>query len=45
VIFATFTIIGTATAYVLSVVGGKIPTIGEMEVQLRLTADPFPGER
>jgi len=45
VIFVTFAIIGTAIACVLSVIGAKIPTIGETEVQLRLTADPFPGER
>ena len=43
--FVTFAIIGTAIACALSVVGGKIPAIGETEVQLRLTADPFPGER
>lgn len=43
--FATFAILGAATACAFSVVGAKIPAISEAEVHLRLTADPFPGER
>lgn len=41
--FVSFAIIGTATACALSVVGAK--AIPAAEVRLRLTADPFPGER
>lgn len=41
--FVTFAVIGTATACALSVVGAK--AIPAAEVRLRLTADPFPGER
>ena len=41
--FVTFAIIGTATACALSVVGAK--AIPAAEVRLRLTANPFPGER
>jgi len=43
--FAAFAIVGTATACALSVVGAKVPAISETEIQLRLTADPFPGGR
>ena len=46
--FLTFTllaILGSATASALSVLGTKVPAIGEAEARLRLTADPFPGER
>lgn len=43
--FAIFAILGAATACALSVVGGKIPVVSETEVRLRLTADPFPGEK
>ena len=43
--FVAFAILGAATACALSVVGGKIPVVSDTEVQLRLTADPFPGEK
>lgn len=43
--FAVLALLGAATACALSVVGAKVPAIGETEVRLRLTADPFPGER
>lgn len=43
--FAALAILGAATACAFSVVGAKVPAVGETEVQLRLTADPFPGER
>lgn len=43
--FALFAALGAASACALSVVGAKVPTISETEAQLRLTADPFPGER
>ncbi len=43
--FVTFAIIGTATACALSVIGAKVPAISEKEIQLRLTANPFPGEK
>lgn len=41
--FAAFAILGTAAACALSVVGAK--AIPASEVRLRLTADPFPGEK
>ena len=43
--FSVLATIGVATACALSVVGAKVPAISETEVWLRLTADPFPGER
>lgn len=43
--FAVLAILGSATASALSVLGTKVPAIGEAEARLRLTADPFPGER
>lgn len=43
--FATFAILGAATACAFSLVGAKVPAFSETEVQLRLTADPFPGEK
>jgi beta-lactamase regulating signal transducer with metallopeptidase domain len=39
----TFAIVGTATACAFSVLGAK--AIPDTEIRLRLTADPFPGER
>jgi hypothetical protein len=41
--FAIFAILGAATACALSVIGAKAIPVSEIE--LRLTADPFPGER
>ncbi len=43
--FAIFATLGAATACALSVVGAKVPAISDTEIRLRLTADPFPGER
>lgn len=43
--FAVLATLGAATACAFSVVGAKVPAISETEVRLRLTANPFPGER
>lgn len=43
--FAIFAMLGATAACALAVVGAKVPAISETEIQLRLTADPFPGER
>jgi beta-lactamase regulating signal transducer with metallopeptidase domain len=43
--FAVLATFGAATACAFSVVGAKVPAISETEIRLRLTADPFPGER
>lgn len=43
--FATFALLGTAAACSLSLLGTKIAPISELEIHLRLTAEPFPGER
>jgi beta-lactamase regulating signal transducer with metallopeptidase domain len=42
--FTALATLGAATACAFSLVGAKVPAFSETEIQLRLTADPFPGE-
>lgn len=43
--FVVLGMLGVASACALSMIGNAPSTVDETEVQLRLSADPFPGER
>jgi beta-lactamase regulating signal transducer with metallopeptidase domain len=43
--FSLLAILGATAACALSMVGNEVSPVSKDEVQLRLTADPFPGER